>query len=302
MLWCAAVLGLVGMSVHCFCWICLFTWESMITAPKCRSTFLGRAASVHTDTEAQSINPSCKQEHKPIKLSCAEYACLPEKSTMSASKCRSIFFKRKKIKSIHALICFMHLLNRKSLNSETKWLSTSWKAINHKNTRFHVLDALAYLKVYNFSIKVPLKLHGELTQLIHSQAWCMNSSCKQEVSIWSGLQSMTRCWELQILDQLNLSPAVVHHLDEADNSDRRRRRGKRRGRRRGGRWRGRTTAAHLHWLSTSWHAAESSRLLISSNLSPALFIQSFFTCWPARGYQEPGQVCAEEPTVTSQQC
>ena len=63
------------------------------------------------------------------------------------------------------------------------------------------------LEVHNLSIKMPFKLHGQLTQLVHSEPGSMYARGKQELTIWRGFHAVACCWELQILHQLNLSPA-----------------------------------------------------------------------------------------------
>ena len=68
----------------------------------------------------------------------------------------------------------------------------------------------AYLEVHNFSIKMSLELHGELTQLVHSEARGMDARGKQELPIWSCFQSVASRWELQVLNELNLSPAAMN--------------------------------------------------------------------------------------------
>ena len=63
------------------------------------------------------------------------------------------------------------------------------------------------LEVHNLSIKMPFKLHGQLTQLVHSEPGSVNARGKQELTIWRRFHAVACCRELQILHQLNLSPA-----------------------------------------------------------------------------------------------
>ena len=66
---------------------------------------------------------------------------------------------------------------------------------------------VCHLKVDDLGVEVPLKLHGQLSQLVHPKAGGMNTGGEEELAIRGGFHAMTCSRKLQVLYELNLSPA-----------------------------------------------------------------------------------------------